>query len=113
MFLTTPLFNQIVDQDPSVLANCVVVIGGEALSARHVATGDEILPASVFVNGYGPTENTTFSTTHRIDREYSKRIPIGRPIANSTAYERPRWQAAASGVPGELHVGGDGSATAT
>ncbi|MFE6182996.1 amino acid adenylation domain-containing protein [Streptomyces sp. NPDC056465] len=109
LFLTTALFHQIVEQDPSVLSACQVVIGGDALSARHAATAVEACPDSVFINAYGPTENTTFSTTHRVTGRYPGRVPIGRPISNSTAYvldadghEQP------IGVPGELFVGGDG-----
>ena len=43
-------------------------------------------PNLKIINGYGPTENTTFSCCHNIDREYTQSIPIGKPIANSTGY---------------------------
>jgi acyl carrier protein len=61
------------------------------------------------INGYGPTENTTFSVTYRIREEFEHSIPIGRPIANSTAYivDR-RGRPAPLGVVGELWVGGEG-----
>ncbi|HLP62279.1 MAG TPA: non-ribosomal peptide synthetase, partial [Candidatus Deferrimicrobium sp.] len=61
------------------------------------------------INGYGPTENTTFSTTFKIDRAYNQRIPIGNPIANSIAYvvDKP-VHLVPVGVSGELWVGGDG-----
>jgi amino acid adenylation domain-containing protein len=109
LWLTSALFNQIVDRDPTVLAHCQVLVGGEALSPRHTAAAMDACPDSVFVNGYGPTENTTFSTTHRIIRRYSRRVPIGRPIANSTAWVLDLdGNCQPVGVPGELHVGGDG-----
>ncbi|MFJ6135258.1 amino acid adenylation domain-containing protein [Kitasatospora sp. NPDC092286] len=109
MFLTSSLFNQIVEQDPSVLAGCQVLVGGEAVSARHVAEAMDACPDSVFVNAYGPTENTTFSVAHRITRRYAGRVPIGRPIANSTAWVLDRdGHPQPIGVPGELCVGGDG-----
>lgn len=109
MFLTTPLFNQLVEQDPAVLAGCQVAVGGEALSPRHVARAVDACPDSVFVNVYGPTENTTFSTAHRITGREDRRIPIGRPIAHSTAYVLDHdGHPQPVGVPGELHVGGDG-----
>jgi surfactin family lipopeptide synthetase B/lichenysin synthetase B len=61
------------------------------------------------INGYGPTENTTFSTTYRIERDFSDNIPIGRPIANSTAYILdPNDNLQPVGAVGELVVGGDG-----
>lgn len=109
MFLTTPLFHQLVEQDPAALAGCRVLVGGESLSPRHVERAMKACPDSVFVNVYGPTENTTFSTAHRITGRYTGPIPIGRPIANSTAYVLDRdGHPRPVGIPGELHVGGDG-----
>ncbi|MEW9513647.1 amino acid adenylation domain-containing protein [Streptomyces bacillaris] len=109
LFLTTALFHQLVEQNAGALAGCQVLVGGEMLSSRHVADAMDACPDSSFIHVYGPTENTTFSVAHRIDRRYPGRVPIGRPIANSTAYvmdldgnPQPR------GVPGELYVGGDG-----
>ncbi|MFO1074918.1 MAG: amino acid adenylation domain-containing protein, partial [Geminicoccaceae bacterium] len=63
--------------------------------------------------GYGPTENTTFSTCHRVTAAEARAgaIPIGRPIRNSTAYVLdPAGLPVPPGVVGELHVGGDGLA---
>ncbi|MCU0287894.1 MAG: non-ribosomal peptide synthetase, partial [Acidobacteria bacterium] len=63
------------------------------------------------INGYGPTENTTFSTTFLIDRDYAFNIPIGKPVANSTVYIIDKYnQLQPMGVPGELLVGGYGVA---
>ena len=63
------------------------------------------------INGYGPTENTTFSTCHRIKEEYKTNIPIGKPISNSTAYILDsKLKLQPIGVAGELCVGGDGLA---
>ncbi|MEU9862160.1 non-ribosomal peptide synthetase [Streptomyces sp. NPDC047971] len=109
LWLTAPLFNQIVDQDPAVLAGCQVLAGGEALSAPHIAAALAACPDSVFINGYGPTENTTFSVAHRITGTEGDRVPIGRPIAHSTAYVLDRdGNPQPIGIAGELHVGGDG-----
>ncbi|MFD5031993.1 amino acid adenylation domain-containing protein [Streptomyces sp. NPDC058405] len=109
IWLTSTLFNQLVEEDPSVLAGCQVLVGGEAVSARHIAEAMSACPDSVFINGYGPTENTTFSVTHRVTRRYHGRVPIGRPVANSTAWVLDRDKNPQPiGVPGELHVGGDG-----
>ncbi|MCP4216182.1 MAG: AMP-binding protein, partial [bacterium] len=60
---------------------------------------------------YSPTENTTFSTTFLIEKDYDVNIPIGRPIANSTAYivdKSGRLQPI--GITGEIWLGGDGIA---
>src|SRR5690606_5000560 len=63
------------------------------------------------INGYGPTENTTFSLCHRIDADDEGEIPLGRPIANSRAYivDR-RLRPVPVGVAGEILVAGDGVA---
>ncbi|MFJ4341245.1 amino acid adenylation domain-containing protein [Streptomyces sp. NPDC088915] len=109
LFLTTALFHQIVEQEPSVLAGCQVLIGGETLSARHLTKAMDACPGSEFINVYGPTENTTFSVTHPVTARYTGRVPIGRPIARSTAYVLDLdGNPQPLGVPGELYVGGDG-----
>ncbi|MFP2964241.1 condensation domain-containing protein, partial [Myxococcus sp. 1LA] len=67
----------------------------------------------VLINGYGPTENTTFSSTHRLERpeEVGASVSIGRPVPNTTAYVLDgAMRLVPVGVPGELYVGGDGLA---
>ena len=113
MWATSTLFNQLVDRDPTVFAPLrQVIAGGEALSPPHVRRA---LDAGVrrLQNGYGPTENTTFSCVHDIDRvaELDRQVPIGRPIANSDAWVLDqRGEPCPFGVPGELFLGGDGLA---
>jgi lichenysin synthetase B len=112
LWLTSPLFNQLVEQDATIFRSLRhLLVGGDVLSARHVGKVMDACPEITIVNGYGPTENTTFSTTHVLDREDLARIPIGRPIANSTAYVvNCDGQLCPVGVPGELCLGGDGVA---
>ncbi|AUG77445.1 hypothetical protein CFP65_2620 [Kitasatospora sp. MMS16-BH015] len=111
MFLTAALFNQLVEQDPTVFAGCRTLVGGEPMSGRHAAQAMRACPDAVFVNAYGPTENTTFSVTHRLTALPEGRVPIGTPIANSTAWVLDReGNPQPVGVPGELYVGGDGLA---
>ncbi|MGM0943489.1 MAG: AMP-binding protein, partial [Bacillota bacterium] len=63
------------------------------------------------INGYGPTENTTFSTTLPIEKDYESSIPIGRPISNSSAYiVGKHGELNPIGVYGELWLSGDGVA---
>ena len=72
------------------------------------------LPTTRLINGYGPTESTTFTCCYPIPRELSDRvasIPIGRPIGNTRVYVLDdRLEPVPIGVPGELYVGGDGLA---
>ncbi|EOA91164.1 uncharacterized protein SETTUDRAFT_65284, partial [Exserohilum turcica Et28A] len=65
------------------------------------------------INGYGPTENTTFSTTFFLskDEQYANGAPIGRALSNSGAYVMDlKQQLVPLGVVGELVVTGDGLA---
>ncbi|WP_372787019.1 amino acid adenylation domain-containing protein [Phenylobacterium sp.] len=115
LWLTAALFNTIVDEDPSILAGVdELITGGEALSVSHVSRALAALPNTTLINGYGPTENTTFSCTYRIPRDFDPRspsVPIGHPINNTQAYVvDERLRLVPPGVPGELVVGGDGLA---
>ena len=90
-----------------------LISGGDVLNpqlVRHVLAAG---PPQNLINGYGPTENTTFSTTYRIvdAPAGTARIPIGRPVANSTCPHRCRRRNARAGRCGRgLWVGGDGVA---
>jgi tyrocidine synthetase-3 len=87
------------------------VVGGDVLSPEHINRVKFKFPGLNIVNGYGPTENTTFSTTYLIEKEFEYNIPIGRPIANSTAYIYDKYKRLTPiGAAGELVVGGDGVA---
>jgi tyrocidine synthetase-3 len=109
IWMTSPLFNQMVQADVEIFAGLThLLVGGDALSPSHISRVKTRFPALKVINGYGPTENTTFSTTFLIDKEYNN-IPIGSPIANSTAIiidKNHHLQPVK--VVGELCVGGDG-----
>lgn len=116
LWLTAGLFAEIVDTRPATLAGVEEILtGGEPVSPSHVRRAYERLgPSARIINGYGPTECTTFACCHRISRDDpapNGTIPIGRPIGNTTAYvldelERP----VPIGVAGELYLGGLGVA---
>jgi amino acid adenylation domain-containing protein/non-ribosomal peptide synthase protein (TIGR01720 family) len=112
LWLTVGLFNQHADQAPEMFRGLTyLLVGGDVLSPKHVDRVRAACPGVAIINGYGPTENTTFSTTHRVDTTYASRIPIGRPIGNSTAYVvDDRLRLLPVGAVGELCVGGDGVA---
>jgi amino acid adenylation domain-containing protein/FkbH-like protein len=114
MFLTTALFNQLAAETPDAFATLrTVMFGGEAADPKLVARVLESKPPRRLMNVYGPTENTTFSTYYELcemAREATN-VPIGRPISNSQCYVLDRHlNPVPVGVPGELHVGGDGLA---
>ncbi|MCP5049042.1 MAG: amino acid adenylation domain-containing protein, partial [bacterium] len=110
IWMTASLFNQMVDSDIDLFDSLKhLLAGGDVLSPIHINRLRNHSPHLTIINGYGPTENTTFSTTFPIDREYARDIPIGRPIANSTAYIVDHsGHLVPVGVPGELVAGGDG-----
>jgi mycobactin peptide synthetase MbtE len=113
MWLTSPLFSRLVQQDPAIFAPLTdLVVGGDVVVGKHVAAVLAAAPGVRVVNGYGPTENTTFSTTHAISlADTDGPVPIGRPISNSTAYVLDQAGIpVAPGSPGHLYVGGDGVA---
>jgi amino acid adenylation domain-containing protein len=115
LWLTAALFNSIVDRDSQALSGIQqLLIGGEALSVAHVRRAAENLPSTQIINGYGPTESTTFTCCYPIPHQLKPEIasiPIGRPIANTQIYILDRYlQPVAVGMPGELHIGGDGLA---
>ncbi len=112
MWMTSPLFNQMVDEDSEIFKGLRnLIVGGDVLSPPHINRLKNRFPGLTVTNGYGPTENTTFSTTFPIDRQYKENIPIGKPIANSTAYIVDKYNHLAPvGISGELLVGGDGVA---
>ncbi|WP_164817428.1 non-ribosomal peptide synthetase [Paenibacillus lautus] len=111
-FLTTALFHNLAEQDPDAFCTLdTLLVGGEALSPKHVNAVSKRCPGLRMVNTYGPTENTTFSTFFPIERDCESAIPIGRPICNSSAYILDKQlKLQPIGVVGELCVGGDGIA---
>ena len=69
LWLTSGLFNVVVDEHPECLDGVSqLVVGGEALSVSHVRRAQELLPDVDLINGYGPTECTTFACCYPIPR---------------------------------------------
>ena len=114
LFLTTGLFHQMVDHALETLAGIAQVqAGGDVVSPAHVRRLLEVGGPCEFAVVYGPTENTTFSTYQPIRdaAECAERLPIGRPISNSTlCVLDANLQPVPIGIPGELYLGGDGLA---
>ena len=115
LWLTASLFNAVIDEAPQALSEVrQLLIGGEALSVAHVRRGLELLPHTEIINGYGPTESTTFACCYRIPRKLEdnlRSVPIGKPIGNTKVYILDRqMNPVPISVAGELYIGGDGLA---
>lgn len=115
LWLTAGLFELVVDLRAEALAPVRrLLVGGDVVSPPHAARFLEAAPGSRLFNGYGPTEATTFTCLHPItlaELAGGGPIPIGRPIANTTAYALDgEGQPVPLGMAGELWIGGDGVA---
>ncbi|MDR0809499.1 MAG: amino acid adenylation domain-containing protein [Gemmobacter sp.] len=120
-FFTTSLFHLMAELRPeSLLALDWAVLGGEPASAPHIHRLFAARPQSglVVINGYGPTECTTFAVAHRMGavewarHDHPALVPIGLPLRDTpillAAPETLR--PVASGEWGELLIGGSGLA---
>ncbi|HEY2738273.1 MAG TPA: condensation domain-containing protein, partial [Thermoanaerobaculia bacterium] len=115
LVITSALFNQVVQQAPGAFAAAhSVLVGGDVVDPGAVR---KVLASGAperLLNGYGPTENTTFSTWYRIEGIEgfeTVTVPIGRPIANSRAYVLDAGlQPVLLGGVGELCLAGEGLA---
>lgn len=114
LWLTAGLFHQMIEEQVDRLKNVrQLLAGGDVLSPAQVARALEHLPRTRLINGYGPTENTTFTCCHHVTTPPApgRSVPIGRPIANTQAFILDsHLQPVPIGVPGELFAGGDGLA---
>ena len=111
LFLTTALFNQMVDADPDIFTGLrELFVGGEKMSERHVKQFREVNKETKFSNIYGPTESTTFAIFCPVPDIVPEHIPLGKPITNTTAYVMRGNTLCGIGILGELCIGGDGVA---
>jgi amino acid adenylation domain-containing protein len=114
LWLTAGLFHLMVDERIEDLQPLrQLIAGGDVLSLPHVQKVVSTLTSCQLINGYGPTENTTFTCCYPIPKTSSflTSIPIGRPISNTQVYILDhQLQPVPIGVAGELHIGGDGLA---
>ncbi|MFF3853461.1 non-ribosomal peptide synthetase [Micromonospora sp. NPDC002575] len=115
LFLTTSLFHMIARERPAALRTVgTVLVGGEQLdlsAARRVLAGS---PPARLVNGYGPTETTTFAAYHDCTPESlagRERVPVGRPLQRTSLHVLgPDLAEVPAGEVGELYIGGPGVA---
>jgi amino acid adenylation domain-containing protein len=89
------------------------ISSGEILSKELCHQFYQRMPHSVLLNLYGSSEVSADVTWYDTGSMNSKHlsVPIGRPIANTQVYILDRYlQPLPIGVPGELHIGGEGLA---
>jgi amino acid adenylation domain-containing protein len=114
LWLTAGLFHQMVEtQLESLRSVRQLLAGGDVLSVPHVEKVCQELSGCQLINGYGPTENTTFTCCYRVSpgARLEGSVPIGSPISNTEVYILDRaMEPVPIGVTGELYVGGDGLA---
>lgn len=114
LWLTAGLFRLVADHEPAAFGGVdQVLTGGDVVPAAQVRRVLECCPGLRISNGYGPTENTTFTTVHHLDdaAAVGDTVPIGRPIAGTDVlvvdeHGRP----VPRGAVGELYTSGRGLA---
>lgn len=111
-WFTAGLFHLLVDERLEGLRPLrQILTGGDVVSPTHVRHARQVLDGCRFINGYGPTENTTFSCCHLIEVDEFGSLPIGRPIDHSTAHVLDdELRPVLDGEKGQLCVGGEGLA---
>src|SRR5436305_3170279 len=114
LWLTSGLFQQMVEQNLEGLRTVRQLLsGGDVVSAPHTRAVLERFPGATVIDGYGPTENSTFTTCHTMTdpARVGTTLPVGRPVANTSVHLLDRaFRPVPLGVPGELLTGGDGLA---
>ncbi|MGY2419395.1 amino acid adenylation domain-containing protein, partial [Pseudomonas tolaasii] len=112
LWMTAGLFHQYAEGLLPVFPQLrYLIVGGDVLDPSVIARVLKDGAPQHLLNGYGPTEATTFSTTHEIQRADEGSIPIGKPVGNSRTYVLDaRQQPVPVGVAGELYIGGQGVA---
>jgi non-ribosomal peptide synthetase component F len=116
LWLTAGLFHQFADALAGPFARLrYLITGGDVVDPRVAARVLKRGPPQRLLNGYGPTETTTFAATYQI-REIAAsmtNVPIGRPISNTRIYILDRYREPVPiGASGEIHIGGPGSRAA-
>ncbi|MBD1557489.1 amino acid adenylation domain-containing protein [Vibrio sp. S9_S30] len=114
LWVTRSLFDYLYLADNTLFKNLkYLLVGGEALTPEIMKELAESSDRPTHIlNGYGPTECTTFTTTYEIQAGLSyKSIPIGSAVSNRELHVLdPQLQPLPQGAIGELYIGGTGLA---
>ena len=114
LWMTAAIFHLVADHAPETFAPVKqLVVGGDVISPLRVEAVHNACPKVQIVNGYGPTESTTFAACYRVPADYvpGDTLPIGHSIAHTKLYVvDENRNLVAKGEAGELAIGGDGVA---
>lgn len=111
LLLTTSLFHLVAQHRLHMLAAVrVLYVGGEVLKPVHARALLAANPGITLINGYGPTENTVFSTWHSLGTlkdAQAQVIPIGHLLGQVYAkVVNADLREVTPGTSGELLLGG-------
>ncbi|MCE7082364.1 amino acid adenylation domain-containing protein [Streptomyces sp. ST2-7A] len=114
LWVTAGLFSVLAEEDPRCFRGAREVwTGGDAVSPAAVRRVLRACPGTAVVNGYGPTETTTFATCHRVTDPGAPGtvVPIGAPMSGMRVEVLDRrLRPVPPGAVGELYIGGSGLA---
>ncbi|MFI5496686.1 non-ribosomal peptide synthetase [Actinoplanes sp. NPDC051859] len=114
LWLTAGLFRLVADYQPEAFGGLrQVLTGGDVVPPAQVARVLTSCPGLRVTNGYGPTENTTFTTTHTVadPAAVDDPLPIGRPVGGTGVVVLDRHgRPVPPGGVGELYTSGAGLA---
>jgi amino acid adenylation domain-containing protein len=114
LYLTSALFNLMVDERlPAFASVRHLLVGGDIISVPHTRRLLETHDQITLINGYGPTETTTFASCGMLctPADLGHSVTIGPPMSNTTLYIlNPDLEPVPVGIPGDLYIGGDGNA---
>jgi amino acid adenylation domain-containing protein len=110
----TAFFHELVASSTDLHGIKTVIVGGEELAYQRARVFKESFPDINIHNTYGPTEATIISAATCVTGDLLSQhasVPIGSPIANTQIYILDGHNNVQPvGVPGELHIAGDGLA---
>ena len=114
LWLTAALFHLVADKCIELLSPIrVLLAGGDVLNPKYINKVLDTFPNVKIVNGYGPTENTTFTCCHVMTTENrpTNTTPIGKPISGTKIHILDdALNPIQNGEVGELYTSGSGVA---
>lgn len=113
-FFNVTMFRWILEEDIKALEHMhSIIVGGEIVPPKLFVEAAKYISYDKLVNGYGPTENTTFTCCYRLQKHPLglEHIPVGFSLAySSTLIVDEEMNVVPDGVEGEIIVSGAGVA---